>query len=126
MLRFVHPCCSGCDESCPRARGAHLGLRPRQGLEAITFAENKISTARKLLAGTRELATPTPGSLPVRLGKKNYKLKRKGGGGPTRANAGEIKLAGLWEVRAPWAGNAQPGLSAFFFFPSPFAFYKLN
>lgn len=43
-----------------------------------------------------------------------------------RANAGEIKLAGLWEVRAPWAGNAQPGLSAFFFFPSPFAFYKLN
>lgn len=52
--------------------------------------------ARKLLTGTRELATPTPGTLPILLEKKNpNKLTRGGGGGPMRANTSKIKRAAV-------------------------------
>lgn len=42
------------------------------------------------------MATPTPGILPILLegkNKKKNKLKRRGGGGPMRANASETQSA---------------------------------
>lgn len=55
-----------------------LGLHPRKVLKAINISENEISMARKLLTGTRELATPTPGILLIRPEK--MEIRRKGGG----------------------------------------------
>lgn len=98
-----------------------LGLHPRKVLKAINISENEISMARKLLTGTRELATPTPGILPIRPEK--IEIRRKGGGGPKRGNGGETEAAAPGG-EGPWADNTQPGLSLYC--SSPFAFYKLN